>query len=398
MSNNIIENALKFVTHTAYTIEVVLLSDYHSNKSADASTAAKRTSDKKNKKSNTDEYRLAINNRYTFDHFIVGENNRFAHAAAVAVAEDPANVYNPLFLYASSGLGKTHLMQAIANHILEMYPEKQVLYVTSETFINEYINAIQTQSYESFRSKYRNSDVLLIDDVHFIAGKEKSQEEFFHTFNALYNSEKQIILSSDKAPRDLNQAFEDRIINRFEWGLTADITPPLVETRLAILRNKAELKKFNVSDTILSYIAENVTSNIRDLEGVLNKIIAYISLHSGKMTDEAILDVLKEMLVVNRKRDIDCKGIIQHVSRFFDISVLDVLSKKRSKEITFPRHIAMYLCRTLTECSFPQVGDYFGGRDHTTVMHAYNKIHADYDKDSETRRVVDELNEIICGV
>ena len=317
-----------------------------------------------------------LNPKYTFSTFVVGNNNRFAHAAALAVAEAPASSYNPLFIYGGVGLGKTHLMHAIGNEILRNNKNSKILYVTSEAFTNELINAIKDNTNDQFRNKYRGIDILLIDDIQFIAGKERIQEEFFHTFNTLYESGKQVILSSDKPPKDI-PLLEDRLKSRFEWGIIADISNPDYETRLAILRKKAQIDNIIIDDEILSAIATRIDSNIRELEGTLNKLIATASLTSNRqitmeMAEKAINDIVSQ-----QEKVISATYIQETVGKYFNINPKDLKGSKRSNDITFPRQIAMYLCRNVANMSLPQIGKDFGKRDHTTVMHACNKIEKD---------------------
>lgn len=337
----------------------------------------------------------SLNPKYTFDTFVVGNNNRFAHAASLAVAEAPATSYNPLFLYGGVGLGKTHLMHAIGNSILEHNRDAQILYVTSEKFTNELINAIKDNTNEKFRNKYRTIDVLLIDDIQFIAGKERIQEEFFHTFNSLHESGKQIILSSDKPPKDI-QLLEDRLKSRFEWGLIADISPPDYETRLAILRKKANTENIIVDDEILSNIATKIESNIRELEGTLNKIVAKASLTKSpitlEMSEKAINDIITE-----KENVVSIKYIQEVVCKYFNIDLRDLKSSKRSNDIAYPRQIAMYLCREIANYSFPNIGKEFGGRDHTTVMHAFSKIDKAIKENNNTKLIVDSVKNIILN-
>ena len=321
---------------------------------------------------NKEEYSYTyLNPNYSFDTFVVGDNNRFAHAASLAVAESPASAYNPLFLYGGVGLGKTHLMHAIGNEILRNNKNSKVLYVTSENFTNEFINALKDNNMEKFRKKYRHIDVLLIDDIQFIAGKERLQEEFFHTFNTLRESGRQIVLSSDRPPRDI-PLLEDRLKSRFEWGIIADVAMAEYETRLAILRKKTDEKHILIDDDILKDIAAKIDSNIRELEGVFNKLIAQSSLtHSPitmQMAEIAINDVIKQKDSV-----ISTESIQENVCKYFNITIKDLKSSQRSNDITFPRQIGMYLCRILTNDSFPKIGEAFGKRDHTTVMHACTK-------------------------
>ena len=337
----------------------------------------------------------SLNPKYTFDNFVVGDNNRFAHAAALAVAEAPATAYNPLFLYGGVGLGKTHLMHSIGNEIQKNHKNLNVLYVTSEKFTNEFINAIKDNSNESFRNKYRNIDILLIDDIQFIAGKERIQEEFFHTFNSLHESGKQIIISSDRPPRDI-PLLEDRLKSRFEWGLIADISMADYETRLAILRKKTDESKIIISDDILSNIATKIDSNIRELEGVFNKLVANSTLTHAQITmemsEKAINDIIRQ-----KDNVISINYIQEVVSKYFNVSVDDLKSSKRSNDIAFPRQIAMYLCRTVIHESFPNIGKAFGKRDHSTVMHGYNKIEEDIKNNSQTKLIVDSVKNIIIN-
>jgi len=345
---------------------------------------------------NEDQTYSILNPKYTFDTFVIGNSNRLAHAASVAVAESPAKAYNPLFIYGGVGLGKTHLMNAIGHYIIQQNPNLRVLYVSSEKFTNELINAIKDDKNEEFRYKYRNIDVLLIDDIQFIAGKERTQEEFFHTFNALYEVNSQIIVSSDKPPKEIT-TLEERLRSRFEWGLIADIQPPDLETRIAILRKKAHLENLIVSDEIINFIANSIASNIRELEGALNRVIAYSSLTEKEITIEMATEALKDILSANKSKDINSVSIIEVVSRYYDLKQDEFKSKKRNRDISFPRQIAMYLCRSLTDMSLPKIGDAFGGRDHTTVMHACDKIKKDIENNSEIRRAVEELQRNILG-
>lgn len=334
-----------------------------------------------------------LNPEYTFDTFVVGNNNRLAHAACLSVAEAPATSYNPLFLYGGVGLGKTHLMHAIGNYILSQNPNSNILYVTSERFTNELINAIRDGKNEEFRLKYRNIDLLLIDDIQFIAKKESTQEEFHNTFNTLYESGKQIVISSDKPPKDIHP-LEERLRSRFEWGLIADISQPDYETRLAILRKKAALDKIIIDDEILIDIATNVDSNIRELEGVLNKLIAHASLTNGPITLEMAEKAIKDMSSL-KSSVVSVDYIKDVISDYFDIKVSDLNSQKRSNDIAYPRQIAMYLCRELLGMSLPKIGEEFGGRDHTTVMFAYKKIKNEIKNNTETKLIVDNVNKII---
>lgn len=330
-----------------------------------------------------------LNPKYTFENFIIGSNNRFAHAASVAVYENPGKKYNPLFIYGGVGLGKTHLMQAIGNAMHKANPNIRIIYCTGEVFANEVISAIMNSQNESFRKKYRNIDLLLIDDIQFLAGKNKCQEEFFHTFNTLFESGKQIVLTSEKPPKEIPM-LEDRLKTRFEMGLSVDIQAPDYETRLAILRKKAEKERYVINDDILVKIATRVKSNIRELEGVFNKLVAYTSFTKTELTD-AIVDNTIESILVKNTKVITSKLIMQVVCKFFNIKVQDMISTKRSNNVAFPRQIAMYLCREIANMSFPNIGKDFGGRDHSTVLHAYSKISNDYNNNPETKDLIEDI-------
>jgi chromosomal replication initiator protein len=334
-----------------------------------------------------------LNPKYTFSTFVVGNNNRFAHAAALAVAEAPASSYNPLFIYGGVGLGKTHLMHAIGNEILKNNKNSKILYVTSEAFTNELINAIKDNTNDQFRNKYRSIDVLLIDDIQFIAGKERIQEEFFHTFNTLYESGKQVIMSSDKPPKDI-PLLEDRLKSRFEWGIIADISNPDYETRLAILRKKAQLDNIIIDDDILSTIATRIDSNIRELEGTLNKLIAKASLTNNQITMEMAEKAIND-IVSQQEKVISAEYIQETVGKYFNVNPKDLKGSKRSNDITFPRQIAMFLCRNVANMSLPQIGRDFGKRDHTTVMHACNKIEKEIKTNSNTKLIVESVKNIL---
>lgn len=336
-----------------------------------------------------------LNPKYTFDTFVVGNNNRFAHAAALAVAEAPASSYNPLFIYGGVGLGKTHLMHAIGNEILKHDHSAKILYVTSEKFTNQLINAIRDNTTENFRNCYRNVDVLLIDDIQFIAGKERIQEEFFHTFNTLHESGKQIILSSDRPPKEM-KLLEDRLKSRFEWGLIADISNPDYETRLAILRKKAQSDSIVIDDMILSNIATKIDTNIRELEGVLNKMIAKASLtHSPltlEMAEKAINDIISQ-----KEKVVSVESIQEVVAKYFNINAKDLKSSKRSNDLAYPRQIAMYLCRDIAQMQLARIGECFGKRDHTTVMHACRKIEAEIKENGNTKLIVDSVKNLLLN-
>ncbi|KUG02569.1 chromosomal replication initiator protein dnaa [hydrocarbon metagenome] len=331
-----------------------------------------------------------LNMKYTFDSFVVGNSNRFAHAACYAVAESPSKAYNPLFIYGGVGLGKTHLMQAIGHQILRKYPLYTVMYVSSEQFTNDLISSIKDDNTSGFRNRYRGIDVLMIDDIQFLAGKERTQEEFFHTFNTLYESNKQLVISSDRPPRSI-PTLEDRLRSRFEWGLITDIQPPDLETRIAILRKKAQSENLNVPYDILDYIANSIDSNIRELEGALIRLIAYATISNKPLIMSTVMEALKDILPPPSPRKITIEFIQKEVSGYYGLDIRELISKKRNKHISYPRQIAMYLCRKFTDASYPQIGEQFGGRDHTTVMHANDKIEKELINDQEVAVTVKEI-------
>jgi len=345
----------------------------------------------------------SINPNYTFDTFIVGDNNDYAHAASLKVAEEPGDTYNPLFIYGGPGLGKTHLMHAIANYILENDKSKKVIYVTSETFTNEIVDAVRDSKNEhstarqEFRNKYRNVDVLLIDDIQFIIGKESTQLEFFHTFNHLYESQKQIIISSDKHPSTMTM-LEERLRSRFEMGLTVDVKPPTYETRMAILRKKLSEENIILDDNILDYIASNIVSNIRELQGAINKVISFSNLCDKEITMELAKEALADMINPNMKREITVEYIAETVADHFGITVKDLLSSKRNSNIVFPRHICMYLCRELTGNALAEIGSKLGNRHHSTILHSIELIEKKLkngDNNEELKKTIDVLNKKI---
>ena len=386
---SLIFNTLRYITNKDWTFSVIDISKEESSEEVVIKDTANTTS------TEIDSNKSTLNPKYTFETFVVGNNNRFAHAAALAVGNEPGKAYNPLFLYGGVGLGKTHLMHGIGNRILENGIKKNVLYVTSEKFTNQLINAIKDNKNEVFRNKYRSIDVLLIDDIQFIAGKERVQEEFFHTFNSLYEDGRQIIISSDKPPRDI-PFLEDRLKSRFEWGLLADISCPDYETRLAILRKKAQDENILIDDFILSDIANKIDSNIRELEGVFNKIVARASLIHSPITIELAENIINEFKYESEKV-ISCDFIKETVAKYFSINKDDLSGNKRSNDIAFPRQIAMYLCREVANMSFPQIGVDFGGRDHSTVMHACKKIEKEVKEKSNTKLIVDSVKNIIIN-
>ena len=338
----------------------------------------------------SDEMSSTLNPKYTFDSFVIGNSNRFAHAASLAVAESPAKAYNPLFIYGGVGLGKTHLMHAIGHYILQGNPNAKVVYVSSEKFTNELINSIKDDKNEEFRTKYRSVDVLLIDDIQFIAGKERTQEEFFHTFNTLHDANKQIILSSDRPPKEI-PTLEDRLRSRFEWGLIADIQAPDFETRMAILKKKADVEKLNVPNEVMVYIATKIKSNIRELEGALIRIVAYSSLTNREITVDLATEALKDIISNKQNKNITIDLIQDVIAAYFNLRVEDLKSQRRTRNIAYPRQIAMYLSRKLTDMSLPKIGEEFGGRDHTTVIHAYEKISETLNNDESLEHTINDI-------
>lgn len=385
----LISNAIKQITSQQYSIKIIIPTEENL-----------RNLSKGNRKNNNHASTISLSNlqlnpKYTFDTFVIGNSNRFAHAACVAVAESPAKAYNPLFIYGGVGLGKTHLMNAIGHFIIQNNPNTKVAYVSSETFTNELINSIRDDRNVEFRNKYRKVDVLLVDDIQFIAGKESTQEEFFHTFNALHESNKQIIISSDRPPKDI-PTLEDRLRTRFEWGLITDIQPPDFETRIAILRKKAQMEDIDVPDEVMLFIAKKIQSNIRELEGALIRIVAYSSLTNSEVTIDLASEALKEIFS-SKAKQLNVPLIKEVVSNKFNIKIEDFDSKKRTRAIAYPRQIAMYLTRELTDLSLPKIGEEFGGRDHTTVMHAHEKISNEIKKDSLLEETLEKIIKELKG-
>jgi chromosomal replication initiator protein len=385
---DLISNSLKVITTKKYSLVFNILSeetaeidDSFNNRSQD------------NLAANDDMYTM-LNPKYKFDSFVIGNSNRFAHAACLAVAEAPAKAYNPLFIYGGVGLGKTHLMHAIGHYILQNNPKAKVVYVSSEKFTNELINSIKDDKNEEFRTKYRNIDVLLIDDVQFIGGKERTQEEFFHTFNALHENNKQIILSSDRPPKEI-PTLEDRLRSRFEWGLIADIQPPDFETRIAILKKKADVENLNIPNEVMVYIATKIKSNIRELEGALIRIVAFSSLTNKEISVDLASEALKDIISSRQSRQVTISLIQDIVSNYYNLRIEDFKSARRTRNIAYPRQIAMYLCRKLTDMSLPKIGEEFGGRDHTTVIHAYEKISAGLKKDESLKNAISDITKKI---
>lgn len=413
---DLIKNTLAYITKKSYIIEFeakeivpeISAEDYTSNQSSYTNDSndlfkSKPTNETKTNglgnncpvdvKNTNDNGKCNLNPRYTFDNFIIGSNNRFAHAAAVAVFENPGTKYNPLFIYGGVGLGKTHLMQAIGNALYEQNKNIKIAYATGEVFANELVAAIMTDKNEAFRNKYRSVDLLLIDDIQFLAGKEKCQEEFFHTFNTLSEGGKQIVLTSEKAPKEIDM-MEDRLKTRFEMGLSVDIQTPDYETRLAILKKKVQDGRYIISDDVLVKIATRVKSNIRELEGVFNKLIAYTTFTNGPLTDAVVENTIESILVKNTNV-LTSKLIMQVVCKFFNIKVSDMISAKKSNSVAFPRQIAMYLCREIANMTFPTIGKDFGGRDHSTVLHAYGKIKDEYSNNHETRDLIEDIKKAL---
>ncbi|EKU48164.1 chromosomal replication initiator protein DnaA [Staphylococcus massiliensis] len=338
------------------------------------------------------EEQFNINN--TFETFVIGPGNRFPHAASLAVAEAPAQAYNPLFIYGGVGLGKTHLMHAIGHYVLANNPDAKVLYTSSEKFTNEFIKSIRNNQTEAFREKYRNIDILLIDDIQFIQKKEQTQEEFFHTFNDLHQANKQIVISSDRPPKEIS-TLEERLRSRFEWGLIVDITPPDYETRMAILQKKTEEENLDIPLEALTYIANQIQSNIRELEGALTRVLAYSKLQNKPITTELTADALKDIIQSPKSKKITIQDIQKVVGQYYSVRLEDFAAKKRTKSIAYPRQIAMYLARELTDFSLPKIGEEFGGRDHTTVIHAHEKIRNDILNDPTFKQEVETLEKDI---
>ena len=379
---DLIQNALDSVLGSHYNVNIVIGDNYEVKKS-----------EPQTENNNTGEVgadNFYINPKYTFESFVVGNSNHFAHAAAVAVAEAPAQTYNPLFLYGDSGLGKTHLMHAIANYAKMMNPSAKIVYISSEKFTNELILAIAKRTTAQFRQKYRNADILLIDDIQFLAGKEMAQEEFFHTFNDLYNANKQIVLTSDRLPREIN-TLEDRLRTRFECGLIGDIKPPDYETRIAILQKKASQDMVDVPYDVYCYMADSIKSNIRELEGALTRIISYSKITGRKLdlqlAEEALSTVIEQKGVVR----ITAKSINETVSKYYNIPIEDIKGKRKTQDIADARQVAMYLCRTLTDMSFVVIGKEYGGRHYTTVMHAVDNIEESIKKNSDVKNAVESM-------
>lgn len=385
---DLLSNSLQIITTKKYSLIFIILSEVNSD-TIDSDTLKNEQNLK-----NVDDMSAMLNPKYKFDSFVIGNSNRFAHAACLAVAEAPAKAYNPLFIYGGVGLGKTHLMHAIGHYILQNNPRAKVVYVSSEKFTNELINSIKDDKNEEFRTKYRNIDVLLIDDVQFIGGKERTQEEFFHTFNALHENNKQIILSSDRPPKEI-PTLEDRLRSRFEWGLIADIQPPDFETRIAILKKKADVENLDIPNEVMVYIATKIKSNIRELEGALIRIVAFSSLTNKQISVDLASEALKDIISNKHSKQITIELIQDIVANTYNLRIEDFKSARRTRNIAYPRQIAMYLCRKLTDMSLPKIGEEFGGRDHTTVIHAYEKISGEIKKDEALKNIVSDITKKI---
>lgn len=384
---------------TGEQLDIVFLHENEINSNLDSSepSTSKVTIGNTNPMLNARRLDANLNSNYTFDNFVVGSNNNYAHAYALAVAESPGEMYNPLFIYGGVGLGKTHLMHSVGNFILEKNPNARIKCVTSETFTNEAINAILSKDPSvkiDFREKYRNLDVFLIDDIQFIIGKERSQEEFFHTFNSLYESNKQIVISSDKPPKEMS-TLESRLRTRFEMGLTVDISAPDYETRMAILMKKAEMEGYNIDNEIFEYIADNIKSNIRELEGALTKIVAFSRVSKTPINIDLAKEVLKDIISPEENKEITPALIIKTVAEHFNISPDDMCSKKKSQDIVFPRQIAMYLCRKITQTSLQSIGTSLGRKDHTTVIHAVEKIEKEAAINESTKNTIEVIRKKI---
>ncbi len=383
--NDLIKNTIKHITNLDYIIKYIIPEE-------------NTVELKKQRDHQTNEFfeNTNLNPRYVFNEFVVGNSNRFAHAASLAVSESPAKAYNPLFIYGGVGLGKTHLMHAIGHYILSQNKNARVYYVSSEKFTNELINSIKDDKNEDFRNKYRTVDVLLVDDIQFIAGKERTQEEFFHTFNALYEANKQIIVSSDRPPKEI-PTLEDRLRSRFEMGLITDIQPPDFETRIAILRKKSERDRVDIPNEVFEFIATKIKSNIRELEGALNRVVAYSTLTKRQVDIHLVNEALKDIFSSTKVRKIDIDLIKVTVAEYFNMKIDDFDSKKRTRQIAYPRQIAMYIARELTDLSLPKIGEEFGGRDHTTVIHACEKINAEIQSDFDIKNKIQDIMKEIKG-
>jgi len=385
-----IQEAVSSITDAKYQIHF-RISESSEQRKTDSGTVIAKTENIQNE---TGKYRHSdfvsnLNPKYTFENFVCGASNQFAHAAAQSVANNPATSYNPLFIYGGVGLGKTHLLIAIGNHIIQANKKARVCYYTSEKFMNELINCLRYNKMDQFRNKFRSMDILLIDDVQFIAGKERTQEEFFHTFNSLHESHKQIVVTSDKFPKDM-PGLEERLRSRFEWGLIADIQPPDIETKVAILKKKADLDMIKLPDDVALFLASSSTTNVRELEGMLIRLGAFSSLTGNEISLTMAQDVLKD-IIVDKTREISVEMIQKHVADYFKLKIADLKSDKRLKAFVVPRQIAIYICRELTKCSYPEIGEKFGGKDHSTIIHSFKKIERLIPQNIEIKNTIETL-------
>jgi len=381
-----IDNIKNLLEHAANAIDEMTPSAYASSVATNAATSSG------NAKTSTTQNGYALNPKYIFETFVVGKGSELAHAAARAVTDRPGEAYNPLFIYGGVGLGKTHLIQAIGNEIVRKKPDATILYVSAEKFSNDYIQSVRDKTTKEFQNRYRNADLLLIDDIQFIAGKEGSQESFFHTFNELHQQNRQVVLTSDRPPKAI-PALEDRLKSRFEWGMIADITMPDFETRVAILQKKCGEKNFELPEKILHTIAATIQSNIRELEGSLNKIIVYHQLKNTAPTVESVKSLLSSIEASSMKQSLTSKQLIDTVGQFYNIAYDNLINKSREKKISYPRQIIMYLLREELKMSYPAIGDELGGRDHTTAMHAYEKIHNESDNDPKLKQEIELIKQ-----
>jgi chromosomal replication initiator protein len=385
-----IQEAVSSITDAKYQIHF-RISESSEQRKTDGGPVIAKTENIQNE---TGKYRHSdfvsnLNPKYTFENFVCGASNQFAHAAAQSVANNPATSYNPLFIYGGVGLGKTHLLIAIGNHIIQANKKARVCYYTSEKFMNELINCLRYNKMDQFRNKFRSMDILLIDDVQFIAGKERTQEEFFHTFNSLHESHKQIVVTSDKFPKDM-PGLEERLRSRFEWGLIADIQPPDIETKVAILKKKADLDMIKLPDDVALFLASSSTTNVRELEGMLIRLGAFSSLTGNEISLTMAQDVLKD-IIVDKTREISVEMIQKHVADYFKLKIADLKSDKRLKAFVVPRQIAIYICRELTKCSYPEIGEKFGGKDHSTIIHSFKKIERLIPQNIEIKNTIETL-------
>jgi len=393
---NVIADSLRAATGRSYRIDFVITHEKRQQENLAMSLPAEKDS-RPPKKSLRVQPLTSLNPNYTFERFVIGASNQFAHAASIAVAEQPAKSYNPLFIYGGVGLGKTHLLNAIGLHTLTTNPDMNVVYVSAESFMNELINCIRFDKMPKFREKYRNIECLLIDDIQFIAGKDRTQEEFFHTFNSLHDSGKQIVVTSDKFPKEIPN-LESRLRSRFEWGLIADIQPPEIETKVAIIEKKAQENNINLPANVAYYIASNAESNIREMEGFLLRTVAYASLKHREIDMELVRDVLKHVIRSNSKHEVSIDDIIKAVGAKLEVKISDIKSRKKNKNIVAARQICMYFARKLTNSSFPDIGDKIGCRDHSTVIYSCNKVEKIIETDMKMKKIIADLEEAVSNM